>query len=63
MDLDDLPRQRPAGAAALAKESLDDMSVYELKERVQLLEAEIVRTRKLMESKESSQSAAAKLFK
>lgn len=63
MDLDDLPRQRPAGAAALAKESLDDMSVYELKERIQLLETEITRTRKLMESKESSQSAAAKLFK
>ncbi len=63
MDLDDLPRQRPAGAAALAKESLDDMSVYELKERIQLLETEIARTRKLMESKESSQSAAAKLFK
>lgn len=63
MDLDDLPRPRPAGAADLAREALDNLSIYELKERIQLLEAEIARTRKLMDSKESSQSAAAKLFK
>ncbi len=64
MDLDDLPRPRPDGAAAgLARESLDNLSIYELKERIGLLEAEVQRTRKVMESKESSQSAAAKLFK
>ncbi|MEN3975307.1 DUF1192 domain-containing protein [Emcibacter sp. SYSU 3D8] len=63
MDLDDLPRPRPAGAADLAREALDNLSIYELKERIALLEAEIVRTRKLMDSKETSQSAAAKLFK
>ncbi len=63
MDLDDLPRQRPQGAAALAKEVLDNLSLYELKERIALLEAEIARTRGLMDAKQSSQSAAAKLFK
>ncbi len=63
MDLDDLPRPRPAGAADLAREVLDNLSLYELKERIALLEAEIVRTKKLMDAKESSQSAAAKLFR
>jgi uncharacterized small protein (DUF1192 family) len=63
VDLDDLPRPRPAGAADLAREALDNLSIYELKERIAILEAEILRTRTLMESKESSQSAAAKLFK
>ncbi len=63
MDLDDLPRPRPSGAAELAREALDSLSIYELKERIDLLEAEIARTRKIMESKESSQSAAAKLFR
>ncbi len=63
MDLDDLPRPRPAGAADLAREVLDNLSLYELKERIALLEAEILRTKKLMDSKESSQSAAAKLFR
>jgi uncharacterized small protein (DUF1192 family) len=63
VDLDDLPRQRPMGAAALAKEVLDNLSLYELKERIELLEAEIARTRGLMDAKQSSQSAAAKLFK
>jgi uncharacterized small protein (DUF1192 family) len=63
VDLDDLPRRRPDGAAALAAEKLDDLSVYELKERIALLEAEIARTRALMDAKQSSQSAAAKLFR
>jgi uncharacterized small protein (DUF1192 family) len=63
VDLDDLPRPRPAGAADLAREVLDNLSLYELKERIEQLEAEIARTRKLMEAKESSQSAAAKLFR
>ncbi|MBI1180378.1 MAG: DUF1192 family protein [Alphaproteobacteria bacterium] len=63
MDLDDLPRPKATGAAALAKESLDELSLYELKERIALLEAEIARTRRTMDSKETSQSAAAKLFK
>ena len=63
MDLDDLPRKQPTAAEALAKEPLDDLSVYELKERVALLEAEIARTRKAIEHKESGQSEAEKLFK
>ena len=63
VDLDDLPRPRPTGAADLAREILDNLSLYELKERVALLEAEIARTRALMDAKESSQSAAARLFR
>jgi uncharacterized small protein (DUF1192 family) len=63
VDFDDLPRQRPSGAAVLAKEPLEELSVYELKERIQLLEAEIERSRRLIDAKENTQSAAAKLFK
>ncbi len=62
MDLDDLPRKQPTAAEALAKESLDDLSVYELKERIELLEAEITRTKQAIDGKESGQSEAEKLF-
>lgn len=63
MDLDDLPRKQPTGAEALAREALDDLSVYELKERVALLKAEIERTEKAIGAKESGQSEAEKLFR
>ena len=63
MDLDELPRKQPTGAEALAKESLDDLSVYELKERIALLEAEIERARAVIKTKESGQSDAEKLFR
>ncbi|MFN3230611.1 MAG: DUF1192 domain-containing protein [Alphaproteobacteria bacterium] len=63
MDLDDLPRKQPGAAEALARESLDDLSVYELKERIELLEAEIARTQQAIGRKEAGQSAADKLFK
>ena len=63
MDLDDLPRKDPTGAASLATESLDDLSVYELKERIALLEAEIARTQAAITAKEAGQSEADKLFK
>jgi uncharacterized small protein (DUF1192 family) len=45
MDADDLPRPRGDAASALAKESLDTYSQYELTERIALLEAEIERIR------------------
>ena len=63
MDIDDLPRKQPTGAEALAKESLDDLSVYELKERVEQLRAEIARTEAAITAKESGKSEADKLFK
>ena len=63
MDLDDLPRKDPTGAASLATESLDDLSVYELKERITLLEAEITRTQVAITAKEAGQSEADKVFK
>lgn len=63
MDLDDLPREQPTGAASLAKENLDDLSLYELKERIELLKAEIARTEAMMATKESGKSEADKLFK
>ena len=63
MDLDDLPRKDPTGAASLATESLDDLSVYELKERIALLEAEIARTQAAITAKKAGQSEADKLFK
>ena len=63
MDLDDLPRKQPTATEALATEKLDDLSVYELKERIGLLEVEITRTQALISEKESGVSEADKFFK
>ena len=63
LDIDDLPRKQPTGAEALAKESLDDLSVYELRERLEALKAEIARTEAAINAKESGKSEADKLFK
>jgi uncharacterized small protein (DUF1192 family) len=43
MDFDEPQNTGDSGAASLATESLDDLSVFELEERVSLLKAEIVR--------------------
>lgn len=57
---------RPAGRGALladmAREDLDLHSVEELNERIDLLEAEIARTRAKLEGKQARKSAADALF-
>ena len=65
MDADDLePRKRRSDAlAALAKEDLDLLGVEELKDRITLLETEIVRIKAQIGRKEGTRSAAEALFK
>lgn len=54
--------QRGAALTALAREDLDLLSVEELGERVEALEAEIARARAAIEGKSSRKSAADALF-
>ena len=63
MDLDDLPRPRGDAASALAKESLDTYSQYELTERIALLEAEIERVRARHARVAQDRAAADSLFR
>ncbi|GEM_PF-791988 len=63
MDFDEPQNTGDSGAASLATESLDDLSVFELEERVSLLKAEIVRTELAIERKQSGQSEAEKFFR
>ena len=64
MSLEELePRpQRGATLTALAREDLDLLSVEDLGERVEALEAEIARARAAMDGKSSRKSAADALF-
>lgn len=68
MNEEDLPlslRNASRGAAALtglSKEDLDPYSVEELAERVNALEAEIVRAREAIDRKKNRLSAAEALF-
>ena len=51
MDFDEPMHGRPSGAASLAAEVLDDLSVYELEDRLDILKSEIARTEKAIENK------------
>ncbi len=68
MNEEDLPlslrnANRGAGAlAGLAREDLDPYSVEDLAERVNLLEAEIVRVKEAIDRKKNRLSAAEALF-
>jgi uncharacterized small protein (DUF1192 family) len=57
---------RPAGRGAslddLRKEDLDPYGVEELSDRIQRLEAELVRTREALEKKRARRDAADALF-
>lgn len=63
MDLDEPLRQPATGAASLAKEDLEDFSVSELEERIEILKAEIVRSEQLIVSKQASQNDAEGVFR
>jgi len=63
MDFDEPIHGKPTGAASLASELLDDLSVFELKERIEILQAEIARTEKAIAAKEVGQSEADTFFR
>jgi uncharacterized small protein (DUF1192 family) len=60
MSFEDLPRKP---AAITVGEALDLLSVSELEQRVQALEAEIARTKAAMQSKLASKNAADAFFR
>ena len=64
MDIDDLePRKRDDALAALMRQDLDPLSVAELDERVERLEAEIARTKAKRDAASKFRSAADDLFR
>ena len=63
MDDDDLPRRRDDVLTALIKQPLDPLSVDELGERVEILEAEIERVKKHRSAATSQKAAAEALFR
>ena len=64
MDLDELFPSKPDDPlVALGKQDLDPFSIDELKERVELLQAEIARVEAHMYRAQTHRSAAEELFK
>ena len=64
MDLDEtLPRRKDDLLRQLAVQDLDPLSVDELQERVELLEAEIARVRTRMQRAVNHRASADALFK
>ncbi len=61
MSFEDLPQKKPLGMTV--GESLDLLSVSELEQRVQALEAEIVRVKAAIDAKRASKSAADAFFR
>lgn len=59
MQDDDLP---PPPILSLSKAEIEDLSVPELEERITALEAEIVRVRDVIATKQDSKSAAEAVF-
>ena len=63
MDDDDLPRRRDDVLTALIKQPLDPLSVDELGERIEILEAEIERVKAHRSAATSLKAAAEALFR
>jgi uncharacterized small protein (DUF1192 family) len=64
MDLDELFAKRPDDPlVALARQDLDPFSVEELKERAEILEAELLRVNQKMQGAVNFRSSADALFK
>ena len=60
---ENLPRRKDDLAQQLGKQDLDPFSVEELQERIELLEAEIARTRTRKERAVNHRASADALFK
>ncbi len=64
MDLEDVFPSKPGDPLVeLGKQDLDPMSIEELRERVEILKAEIGRVQAHMQRAQSHRSAAEELFK
>ena len=64
MDLDDLFARKPTDPLTLmTRQDLDPLSVAELEERVEVLEAEIVRVKAKMTAASRFKDHASRLFK
>ncbi len=63
MDFDDLPIKKDSPVTAVEKEDLSTISVDELEDRIERLSAEIERTKKEIDAKKGSRSAAEAFFK
>ena len=63
MDIEDLAPKAAAPIKALLAEDLSSLSLDELQERVELLEAEIARIENMLKSKDKSRQAAESVFK
>ncbi len=63
MDSDDAPLRKNIPLSEVEKEDLSTISVEELEERVQRLEAEITRTKAEIKAKSASKAAAEAFFK
>ena len=60
MDMDELPKPKPK---MVIGENLDEVSLAELAQRIESLEAEIARVRAEIERKQAGKAAAAAFFK
>ena len=64
MDLEDLFPSKPGDPLVeLGKQDLDPMSIEELRERIEILKAEIARIESHMQRAQTHRSAAEELFK
>jgi uncharacterized small protein (DUF1192 family) len=63
MDDDDLPRRRDDVLTALTRQPLDPLSIDELGDRIEILEAEIARIKAHRAAATSQKAAAEALFK
>ena len=64
MDLDELFAKRPTDPLAqLARQDLDPLSISELHERLEILDAEILRVNQKIETTQNFKSNADALFK
>ncbi|MEX0298538.1 MAG: DUF1192 family protein [Kordiimonas sp.] len=63
MDFDDLPTKKNTPITEVEREDLSTISVEELEERVERLNAEIERTKTEIKAKKGSRSAAEAFFK
>ncbi len=63
MDDDDLPRRRDDVLTALTRQPLDPLSIDELGDRIEILEAEIARIKAHRAAATSQKAAAEALFR
>jgi uncharacterized small protein (DUF1192 family) len=63
MDIEEKSMHSPTALLEMHKEDLSDASIYELEERITILNAEVVRVKLLISNKKDSQKSAESFFK